>query len=238
MEARLTEPVPTPGASIGKLIAGAFFVIVGVLLTLDNLDLFEADRILRYWPAILILAGALKLILGNSSRVGAIVLILVGTWLLGDNLNLIRFSLFDLWPLVLIAGGLGLVALGFGWRPTEGAPAGQQKGSAAIFGTANVVETSSDYRGGSAIAFLGGYELDLTGADIRSGPAVVDTFAWWGGVEIFVPDNWEVIGEVVPFMGGFEVHTQPASDPSRRLIVRGVAIMGGTDVRSASRRKA
>ena len=51
-----------------KLVAGFFFLILGVLLTLENLDLFEAGRILRYWPVVLIVFGLINV--GDASRRG------------------------------------------------------------------------------------------------------------------------------------------------------------------------
>ena len=77
---------------------------------------------------------------------------------------------------------------------------------------------------------MGGCELDLTEADIVHSPAIIDAFVMWGGIEIYVPDKWEVVGEVVPFMGGFEMKTG-AGSPERRLIVRGGVVMGGIEIK-------
>ncbi|HYI13205.1 MAG TPA: DUF5668 domain-containing protein [Thermoanaerobaculia bacterium] len=235
METTHIEPARPLGASPGKLLAGLFFTVAGILLVLDNFDIMESERILRLWPALLIAAGVTKLLTGGS-RVVAVILILIGTGLLGDNLGLVRFSLFDLWPLMLIGGGLVMVAGAFGWRLPE-RPASSQQSGVAMFSNKVVAETTRDYRGGNAMAFLGGYTLDLTGADITNGPAVLDVFAFWGGVEIFIPDTWEVVSEVTPFMAGFEAAASGAADPTRRLIVRGAAMMAGIEVKNASRRK-
>ena len=43
-----------------KLIVGIFFTLLGVLLTLDNLDLANADAVLPYWPLVLVAIGILK----------------------------------------------------------------------------------------------------------------------------------------------------------------------------------
>ena len=51
MNEQLTERQQEPMAISGvKLIIGIFFTAVGVLLTLDNLGIFESERILRFWP--------------------------------------------------------------------------------------------------------------------------------------------------------------------------------------------
>ena len=228
MEARIEQNAPFPAV---KLVAGLFFTAVGILLTLDHLDLFETNRILRYWPVVLVVLGVIKLLQPYGNRLAAAALILGGTWLLALRLHWIRISIFDVfWPLLLIGLGAILVARALGWRADASGP------GLAIFGSRNVASTSSDFRHASASAVLGQHQLDLTGADIVESPAIVDTFAFWGAVEIIVPDHWEIVGDVTPVMGGFEVRTEGATAPGKRLIVRGTAIMGGIEVKSASRR--
>ena len=57
------------------------------------------------------------------------------------------------------------------------------------------------------------------------------------GVEVLVPYEWEIVGEVVPVMGGFEVKVRPAAPTGKQLIVRGAAVMGGVEVKSAPGRR-
>ena len=52
--------------------------------------------------------------------------------------------------------------------------------------------SSPDFEGGDITAIMGGAEIDLRQASIRGGPAVLDTFAMMGGIEIRVPDDWTV----------------------------------------------
>ena len=226
MEATHTQPAPVQ--SIGKLMAGLFFTAAGLLLTADNLDLMDAEPYLELWPSLLIAFGVFKVLDPGSSKLSGGVLVLIGAWLLALNLNLIRFSIFDLWPLVLIAAGIGFIV-----HAVRGERQGSLPGGVAIFTTRTTVETTRDYRGGNLIAFMGGHTVDLTDADITTSPAVLDVFAWWGGVEIFVPDHWEVVSEVTPFMAGFEMKRgRAAGDPNKRLIIRGAAVMAGIDVKA------
>ena len=79
---------------------------------------------------------------------------------------------------------------------------------------------------------MGGCEIDLRNAEIN-GDAAIDVFAMWGGIEIRVPENWTVIGRVTPLMGGFEDHTRaPQAASAHRLIVRGMVIMGGVEIKN------
>lgn len=223
----LTQNQPAPLHSIGKLMAGLFFTAAGLLLTADNLNLLEAEPYLEWWPALLIAFGAFRLLDAGSSRLSAGAITLLGVALLAINLEWIRFSIFDLWPLVLIAGGIGFIV-----HAVRGEQSATGSGF-AMFANRKSVETTRDYKGGSVVAVMGGQTIDLMDADITTSPAILDVFAWWGGIEIRVPDHWEVVSEVTPVMAGFEMKRRGAAgDPNKRLVIRGAAVMAGIDVKA------
>jgi hypothetical protein len=90
---------------------------------------------------------------------------------------------------------------------------------------------TQDFRGGEVTAVMGGCALDMRAASM-TGEAVIDVFAFWGGVTLKVPPDWTVVLEGTPIMGGFEEKTVSPPDGSKRLVVRGYAIMGGVEVRN------
>ncbi len=220
----MEERIPVSQYGV-KLIVGLFFTAVGLLLTLDNLRMLPAERYLRYWPVVLIVIGVVKL-----PRIFGAILAAAGALMLAYNLHWIRFTVFDLWPVLLIGFGVATVmrALGYGHRVVEN---DSSRDIWVVFGSRNVTNTSRDFSGANIFAFMGGCQLDLTDANIARSPAVIDATAIWGGIEIFVPERWEVVGEVVPFMGGFEIKAAPVGKPERQLIVRGAAVMGGIEVK-------
>ena len=205
-----------------KLILGLFFTALGLLMTLDNLDVIVASRYIRWWPMVFIVIGAVKLD-KPTSRGPAIVSIIVGAVLLALNTRALRF--LDLWPLLLIAAGVFIVTQSL--RINRTGP----NNWVAVMGERKVVITSSDFRGGNAMAVMAGCELDLRQADIEHGPAIVDVFALMGGIDILVPDGWDVLSDVVPFMGAVEVKTQ-SRRTGRELLIRGFVMMGGLEVKA------
>lgn len=207
-----------------KLILGIFFVIHGLLLTADNLGALDAWNILRYWPAVILLIGLYKIWQPGRLLPGA-VLSLIGASLLAYNAGLMRITVFDFWPLLLIGAGVVIVARATGFEVAPG-------GSHTLIGILSSPKVMpAEFAGARAVAFMGGCILDLTEATMPQSPAVIDAFAMWGGIEIFVPETWEVVGEVIPFMGGFEIKAAPIGAPQHRLIVRGTAIMAGMEVK-------
>ena len=66
----------------------------------------------------------------------------------------------------------------------------------------------------------------------RGGGGGVNVFAVCGGITMKVPPDWTVILHGTPILGGFEERTARPANQSKRLVVKGYAIMGGVEVRN------
>jgi predicted membrane protein len=252
---------PTNHSLTPKFIIGVCLVLVGVVLALDQLGLLYANHLLRYWPAALIVLGLVMLQRREGhSALRALVLIVVGGWLLLNTLGLVSLDLWEFFvPLLLVFFGAKIMmhnrSSGTGAPPNPGA--GPATGSSPVapgpsnfdsppLGSGEPVHASlfsllssskrrwgkSVFRGADATAFMGGCELDLRDALMSTGElAVVDVFVVMGGVSIFVPPHWTVSQEVVPLMGGVHDKTHSVpSNPAQHLLVRGTVVMGGVEI--------
>ena len=235
MEARFEGPQTPPvlQASPIKLVAGLFFAVLGVVLTLANFGLIDGDRLLRFWPVVLVAVGLIEISRAGDRTAGA-VLAALGTLLLAWTNRWIRVSLFDLWPLLLIAAGVAVVVQALGVRASTTRSEGSHT-IWAVLSQRKIIEESKDYTGGRILAFMGGCDLDLTRADIQRSPAIINVAAVWGGIVIRIPAGWEVVGEAMPVMGGIEIRTRGASG-GRRLVVRGLTLMGGMEIKTEAAR--
>lgn len=225
----------SPQAVIGLLI-----VVVGVLLTLDNLHWLEAGRILRYWPLGIVAAGAVKFAqstLWPGKVFGLVVMAFGAVWTANTVFGL-PVDVGDFWPVLLVLLGIRLVSRAR--RPSSDL-AGAADASAAGEGTITEFavwagkqrrSTSASFRRADITAIMGGVELDLRGASTATGEAVIDVFAMWGGIEIWVPPDWAVSNQVGLLMGGAEDKSTGAQDARHRLIVRGFVIMGGLEIKT------
>jgi len=83
------------------------------------------------------------------------------------------------------------------------------------------------------LALMGGAGLDFREARMPPGETEVNVLAVMGGVEIVVPPGLAVETHGLGLMGGFEALDQAGDsrDPDApRLIIRGMAVMGGVEV--------
>jgi len=281
--------------SVPRLVFGLVIILLGVMFTLDKLEVISVGDYWAYWPVLLIAAGVARLVQprGRHGRVSGVVIAGIGTLLLLSNLDLVSDRVWHYWPVLLVLVGAGIVwraldgGAGAGWPgpgggrwgrrwergvwtapavapetgtsasdagmgaespsvggpaaavaapPPGAAPASEVASTVSAFALLGAVRRRSitqDFRGGDLTAVMGGCELDLRGASIASGDAVLETFAMWGGIEVRVPEDWTVVVQGMPILGGFEDKTRHvAGDPRKVLVVRGAAVMGGVEIKN------
>lgn len=225
-----------------QFVLGLCIIALGLLFTLDNLSLIDAREYLRFWPAIFIFVGLLKFFQpgGTAGRVFGFALALLGTLMILSRLHMIYFSIWSLWPVFIILFGFSLVrgAMMRQRAIDAGAPDKPKDSDSFIRGMAfmgGVVRNndSQNFQGGELTAVMGGCEIDLRRASIANGEAQIEIFAFWGGVEIKVPEDWTVTNKVIPIMGGVEDKSvPPKGGTAKRLVLTGYAIMGGAEIKN------
>ena len=235
------------GLMTPRLIVGVAIALFGVVLVLDRLNLVAADEVLQWWPGVIVAIGAM--IFTQSRRVGGgvngIIVMLIGGWLLLNSVGVVRVRFWDMfWPLVLIGIGTALVTQAMQRRTREvsGADGDSTIAVFAVMGGVKRISTSAHFRGGEVTALMGGAQIDLRQATIPAGEkAVLDVFAVMGGCEIVVPASWSVETPLVPVMGGVDdkrlpplpsTGTENIGKPAPRLILRGLLLMGGIEIKS------
>jgi predicted membrane protein len=222
-----------------QIVLGLLIVAFGIILTLDNLDYLEAGNILRYWPLLLVAFGVARVIGTDctSSRVSGGLMIIIGLWLTADELLAIPIDFERWWPMILV--GIGALIVFRALRGGEEREAGAQVTtdvavSEVAIWSGKVRRISSPmFRRADLTAIMGGVEVDLRGASTGGQEAVIDVFAWWGGIEITVPPDWAVSNQVVAFMGGVDDSSSGTQDARNRLVVRGFVVMGGAEIKTA-----
>lgn len=231
-EARRPSNVLAP-----QLIIGFLLLVAGVALLLGNFGLMDARSVLRYWPSGLILIGIAQIAQARraAGRVSGLFWIFLGTWLLLGNLHVLRLDLWDLWPIPIVVVGGYMI-----WQAVHGpdTPADRNVEShfsaLAVMGGVVRKISSQDFTGGEATALLGGVKVDMHKATIAADEAVIDVFAFWGGIEMVVPEGWTVVNRVVAVLGGADDRSRPATGPgAKRLVIRGICVMGGVEIKNA-----
>jgi hypothetical protein len=234
------------------LVFGIIIVVVGVTLLLDQMNLIDANRIFRFWPLLLIAWGVSTLLScqGSGRRFWGGFLILLGIALQLQELGYRRVRMETLWPLFIIGVGVLLVIQAFSkgggdsrlnkWKSKQFETghqfndAGSHVTCTSIFGGGEHQVSSRNFQTGEMTSIFGGGEIDFTQAEIEGDQAVLEATMIFGGGEIRVPRTWNVVIDGVGIFGGYSDKTShpPPDTPAKKLIIRGVAVFGGLEIKN------
>jgi predicted membrane protein len=237
----MTSPddAKAPSQFSPKLVLGVAIIVGGLVLTLDNLGLIEAHTVFKLWPLVLVAMGIAKLRQdGTNAGMGGWFLILGGCFLLLASFA--RGHLADvLGPMLIV--GVGILIVIKALKQNRGVPPELARSDdflqgTAIFGGFKRRVLTQAFKGGELTAIFGGYEVDLRQAALDSGQARIDVFVLFGGGEIRVPEGWEISNRATAMFGALNDTTHHGPSPQGgerpRLIVTGLILFGGTEVKS------
>jgi hypothetical protein len=88
------------------------------------------------------------------------------------------------------------------------------------------------FRGGSMLAWFGGIDVDLSGAELADG-AHLSVHALFGGIDVTTPPGWRIESGVRTFAGGIDARGAEADSAAPVLTLDGMAVFGGIDVSPA-----
>ncbi|HMD42832.1 MAG TPA: DUF5668 domain-containing protein [Candidatus Acidoferrum sp.] len=227
------------------LVPGVILVVIGTIFLLDHMGLVSADSVWRFWPLAIVAVGILKLSQPGEKALG-VGFIVVGALVQLHQLGFLRFSWGTIWPLILILAGISLIWSRFEARRAPGMQGTLSSGTTgrdtvneyALFGGVERRVTVNNFHGGNVTAIFGGVELDFRGADIEGEEAVIYVEAVFGGIEIVVPERWNVAFQVQSLFAGYSDETrQPLPDavgapPRKTLLLHGRATFGGITVKN------
>ena len=233
----------------GRVFFGVLVIVIGVLFLVDKAGIAELDSLLDWWPSLIILYGAWRLIANRFRSLFLPLLLIFG----GVVLQLRELDTADvfstIWPAFLIALGVAIVIGGMRSRNRRqrggdsshsastiidvdlGAPADADDGTLhAVAGSQDRI-VSGDFYDGSINVVMGNGTLDMRDATIVDKPATLEVSVVMGEVKVRVPTEWNVrivnssqIGDTKDTRRS----QNNSDDPD--LIIRGSVTMGSLQI--------
>jgi predicted membrane protein len=104
---------------------------------------------------------------------------------------------------------------------------------AAVFSGINKQIFSKNFGGGEIVSVFGGSDIDLMNADISQGPIELEVVCIFGGATLYIPSNWYIKSELTSIFGGVDdKRKNVVPDHSRVLIIKGVFVFGGMEIKT------
>lgn len=228
------------------LIIGLILISIGGLLLASNLGFLDwnAKEYIVSWKTLLIVVGLVSMAKREGIAVG-IILILVGSFFHLREFVEMPFNFHQVfWPALLILVGLAFLFNRILFKPklyssdgVEISPESDEEviDDVAVFGGVERTITAQKFRGGKSVSLFGGSKLNLMNTRLAEGTHFLEVIAIFGGSQYIVPKDWNIKINVVTIFGGF-ADKRPVTtddiDTSKQLIIKGVAIFGGGEIKS------
>ena len=224
-----------------RMVFGGVLVLVGLLLLFAQFDLFDFGDMVTFLLPVLLMVFALWQWAIRRFRpcFWPIFLLIISFFWLAARLDLFSGRGFGvLAGLVLIAFGIWLVIRKARPEPSAHVSTSDAVDHWVIFGGVEEELTSQQFSGGNVTVVFGGGELNLARATLGPGEVTLNLTVVFGGIDIRVPESWNVMVDATAILGGVEnktaTHQQEGAAGGGQpcLRIQAVAIFGGVEIKN------
>ena len=241
-------------SSNSKSSIGLILIAVGFLLLSKNFMIipFELHNIIFSFPAILLFIGVIILINSKNNLIGYIFVAVGAYKLLKDKFHIPMNIFEDFWPIILILLGIYILlkakekktvvdsfeneAKNFDLNDKSNLIDNDYLNEFCILSGSDKIISSNNFRGGKITTIFGGMDINLRDSKLAEGNHTLEILTFFGGTDILVPKDWNVIVKVTSIFGAFDDerirYTDEAQDKSKTLLIKGFVFFGGGDIKN------
>lgn len=224
---------------ISNLLWGIVFIVVGVIIGLNALDITNINILFSGWWTLFIIVPCFIDLFKDEDKTGNIIGLLVGILLLLGCQDIINFSI--LWKLLLPAI-LVMIGLSFIFKDTLNKGMKKKikelkenndnvKEHCATFGEQKVDYANEEFTGCDLTAVFGGVKCDLRDALIKE-DQIITVSAIFGGITIYLPKDVNVKINSTSIFGGIsDERSKKTKDGKVTLYISGTCLFGGVDIK-------
>jgi predicted membrane protein len=226
------------GMNRKSLVFGLLVLGFGFSWLLHNMG-FLGERtwdVIFSWQMLVIAIGIINVANDTHKGFGWILIAVGGFFLVSDYYDLPTSFRHIFWPALLIIIGLVLIfgsSKIFRRRDFTVSKGEDFIEEVAVFGGSDRYINSQAFRGGKIVSVFGGSKLDLTKVELAEGNIEIEIVAVFGGSTLLVPNDWNIKLEVFNIFGGYgDKRVRSQVDYNKTVIIKGVAIFGGGEIKS------
>lgn len=238
-------------SSHSKIVIGSILIFLGFLWLSKNFMIFpfEIHNIIFSFPAILLFIGVIILINSRNNIVGYIFIAIGGYKLLKDKFHIPLDIFNDFWPIILILIGVYILLKSkeskkkvdtpdkkFDFEQNAEYLTNDYIDETCILSGSDKVISSANFKGGKITTIFGGMDINLRDAKLAEGINTLEVLTLFGGTDIFVPKDWNIVIKVTSIFGAFDDerirYVNEPQDSNRTLVIRGFVLFGGGDIKN------
>lgn len=223
-----------------NLIWGLLFILIGLFIGLNTLDIVSFNIFFDGWWALIIIIPCLIGLINNEDKTGDIIGLLIGVALLLNAQGIISFDI--IWklaaPLILVIIGLSIILEGNKDSKTNvvikkiNSNDNEKTSVCSAFSSQNIKLNKEKINNLELNAIFGGIEYDLRNGVIKE-DIVINATAIFGGIDIIVPDDVNVKIKSTSIFGGASNKKQLMDDKEKKhtIYINASCVFGGVDIK-------
>ena len=220
-------------SKFSNFIWGLVFLGLGVIFLGNNLKIWDIDVFFDGWWTLFIIIPSFLAIFKRGSKFSSLFGLIIGILLLLGCQDIIGFQLIGklIVPLIFIMLGLSIIFKQKKIVDPNYKEIKKDEDSLnliAIFSGRE--EKYTTLKGANCISVFGGIDLDLREAKLKK-DIVIDVVACFGGVDILLPNDVNVITSGIPFFGGIDSKISQKENAKTTIYINYVAVFGGIDIK-------
>lgn len=221
-----------------SILWGAVLIALGAVFALKAFDIISINIFFDGWWTLFIIVPCIIGLFTGNEKTGNLIGIFIGVFLLLCCQGILSFSL--IWklaiPVIVIVIGIKMILVavfgktGKALKVLENSGAEFKKGNAAFAG--NEMNFDGEIFDGAELnAVFGGINCDIRGAIIDR-DCVITASAVFGGIDIYAPDNINIIVNSNSVFGGVS-NKKHINSPQNlhTLYVNATCIFGGVEIK-------
>lgn len=221
-------------SKFSNIIWGLIFLGLGIIFLGNNFKFWDIEVFFEGWWTLFIIIPSFIGIFKKGSRISSLFWLIIGVLLLLTCQDIITFKLIKklILPMIFILVGFCII-----FRPRkitddnykEIKESKDSLNLVAIF-SGREEKVTTEFKGADCISVFGGIDLDLREASLKN-DIVIEIVTCFGGVDILLPENVNVVTSGVPCFSSIENKTINQEKSKATIYINYVAIFGGIELK-------
>lgn len=220
---------------VEKTIWGVLFIIIGVIVLLNSLEITDINIFFEGWWTLVIIIPSFIGLIKDEDKVWSIFFLILGIVLLLSARNILDMALIAklILPAILIVIGFNII-----FKDKLNSKVNEKikeldnkdiKEYYATFAGQELNFANEEFTGAKLNAIFGGIDLDLSQAKIQK-DIVLDVCAVFGGVDIKVPENVDIKVQSNSIFGGVS-NKSKTKEKTHTIYIKAMCLFGGCDIK-------
>lgn len=222
---------------ISNLLWGLVFIVVGVIIGLNALNITDINIFFDGWWTLFIIVPCFIGLFKDEDKTGNLIGLIIGVCLLLGCIDIVEFTL--IWKL-MVPAILVMIGLSFIFKDTLNSKIRKEikklnktetKEYCSCFSGQTINFDNEEFKGCSVSAIFGGVKCDLKNAIINS-DVVINATSVFGGITIYVPEGVNVkISSTSIFGGVSDERKNKTKDSEHTIYVNTTSMFGGIEIK-------